>query len=375
MTERVFAMPDLGEGLEEGRVVSWLVHEGDRVELNQPLVEVETAKAVVEIPSPFAGRIATLHASDGVDVAVGAPLVTFAVQDHGSVADETEGSARGVPPPPTTSPRRTGSRPAATPPVRKLAKELGVDLSAVVGGGPEGRITEQDVRAFAGGDEAYDVAEVTAIRREAAARLTRVAAVPSVTTFRTVDCAALEGFRAEIGVSPLPVLIAALARTYPSHPLINASWFDREIRTYRGLHVGLAVDTPRGLAVPILRNADERGVDDLAGEIRRLAETAREGQLALEDVAGPATMGVSNTGSYGSEAGTPLLVPGTAVTLAFGVIAPRPLVVEGAVAARAAATISLTFDHRVLDGAEAGRALTDLVELLQSDERLRDLPR
>jgi 2-oxoisovalerate dehydrogenase E2 component (dihydrolipoyl transacylase) len=372
MSERVFAMPDLGEGLEEGRVVAWLVRQGDPVELNQPLVEVETAKAVVEIPSPFVGRIAALHAPEGADVAVGAPLVTFAVEDAEAGGDE--GTAA-TPDRSSASSPSTRSRPMATPPVRKLAKDLGVDLADVVGSGPEGRISDEDVRAHAGADDAYDVVEVSAVRREVAARLTRVAEVPAVTTFRTVDCTALEGFRAEIGVSPVPVLIAALCRTYPSHPLTNASWHDREIRMYRALHVGLAVDTPRGLVVPILRDAQERGMHDLADEILRLAQAARAGHLELGDIAGTPTIGVSNTGSYGSEAGTPLLVPGTAVTLAFGVIAPRALVVDGLVAARAAATISLTFDHRVLDGAATGRALTDLVELLQSDERLRNLPR
>lgn len=264
----------------------------------------------------------------------------------------------------------------ATPPVRRLAKELDVDLADLRGTGPSGRITEQDVRDAASGDvdRDYDVVEVSGVRKEIAEKLIKVAAVPAVTTFRTVDCTALEAYRVEIGVSPLPVVIAALGRTYPAHPMVNASWRGSGIRVFRHLHVGLAVDTPRGLVVPILRNAEERGVGDLAAEIRRLAEAAREGRLALDDVAGTATIGVSNTGSYGSEAGTPLLTPGCAVTIAIGLIAPTALVVDGAVVARPAATVSLTFDHRVLDGASAGRALTDLVALLQSDERLRDLP-
>jgi 2-oxoisovalerate dehydrogenase E2 component (dihydrolipoyl transacylase) len=142
----------------------------------------------------------------------------------------------------------------------------------------------------------------------------------------------------------------------------------------RSVHVGLAADTERGLVVPVLKDAGSKGVAVLAEEIRRLGEAARAGTLGPEELTG-ATVAVSNTGSYGSEAGTPILSPGTAVTMALGVIAPRALVVEGQVEARPAATISLTFDHRVLDGAAAGRALTDLVGLLQSLERLRDLPR
>ena len=145
------------------------------------------------------------------------------------------------------------------------------------------------------------------------------------------------------------------------------------IHASRSVHVGLAIDTERGLMVPVLRNAHSMGIAGIAGEIRRLAEAARGGHLTPNDLSG-ATIGVSNTGSYGSEAGTPLLNPGNAVTIAMGVIQPRALVVDGDVVARPACTLSLTFDHRVMDGATAGRALTDLVSLLQDGERLRDLP-
>ena len=359
MSERVFTMPDLGEGLEEGEIVSWLVAEGDAVTLNQPLVEVETAKAVVEIPSPFEGRVTSLHGAAGDAIPVGAPLATFDVA--GDTGPSTAGSVR------------------TTPPVRKLAKELGVDLASLSGSGPDGRITERDVRDAAPGrrepDDDYDEQTVSITRRAVAANLSKTAAIPQVTTFRTVDCTALEAFRSELALSPLPVLIAGLAAVYPSHPLINASWEDTVIRTYRHMHVGLAVDSPRGLMVPRLRDADGRGLADIASEIRRLAASAREGTVIPQDVSGTATIGVSNTGSYGSEAGTPLLTPGCAVTVAMGVIAPRALVVDGAVQARPACTLSLTFDHRVLDGAAAGRALTDLVGILQDAARLRNLDR
>jgi len=356
-------MPDLGEGLEEGQIVSWLVKEGDVVALDQPLVEVETAKAVVEIPSPFAGVVGALHGSEGEAIAVGAPLATFEVA--GSAGD-------------------TAVRARTTPPVRRLAKDLGVDLDSLVGTGPDGRVTDEDVRKGAAGPKAgrviaegvdHDEVEVSITRRAIAANLTETASIPQVTTFRTVDCAALEAFRSELGLSPLPVLIAALAATYPSHPLINASWHDTVIRTYRHMHVGLAVDSPRGLMVPRLRNADSLGLADIAAEVRRLAAEARDGTVVPQDVSGTATIGLSNTGSYGSEAGTPLLTPGCAVTLALGLVAPRALVVDGEVLARPACTLSLTFDHRVLDGGAAGRALTDLVDLLQDAARLRNLPR
>jgi 2-oxoisovalerate dehydrogenase E2 component (dihydrolipoyl transacylase) len=362
MGEQVFTLPDLGEGLEEGEVVGWLVAEGDEVELNQPLVEIETAKATVEIPSPFAGTIVKLHAGVGDAVPVGTPLVTFGVAGAGGDG-------------------RAASGVAATPAVRKLAKDLGVDLATLAGSGPDGRITAEDVRGPAGAkggrSAGADVEriEVSPVRRTIAKRLEQAAAVPHVTTLRTVDCTHLEAFREELDSSPLPVFVAALCRTVADHPLLNAEWTTEAILAHHPVHVGVAVDTDRGLLVPVLRDAGRLGVADLASGIRSLAEGARANTLKPDDLAG-ATISVSNTGSYGSEAGTPLLNPPNAVTIALGAIRPRALVTaDGAVEARPACTLSLTFDHRVLDGAAAGRALTDLVDRLQDEAALRDLPR
>ena len=363
MAEHVFVMPDLGEGLEEGRIVRWLVAEGATVELNQPLVEVETAKAVVEIPSPFAGRIQIRHGSDGEDVPVGAPLVTFDVT--GGAVTSTDMQSAEKPP--------LGSV-ATTPPVRKLAKELAVEIETVRGTGRDGRVTEEDVRSAAAGSVDVTRIELTPARRAIAANLERQATVPQVTTFRTVDCSAVQTFREELGVSPLPIVVAALCRVAKDHPLINARWSSDAILASNAVNAGLAIDTERGLVLAVVRDAHTLGIARIAAESRRLAEGARAGSLTPNDIAG-ATIAVSNTGSYGSEAGTPILSPGTSVTLAIGVISERVLVVDGQVAARPAATLSLTFDHRVLDGAAAGRALTELVDLLQSDDRLRDLPR
>ena len=385
MGETVFVLPDLGEGLEEGTIVTWLVAEGDTVQLNQPFVEVETAKATVEIPSPFAGRITSLHAREGAAVRVGAPLATFEVED------------------PTTPPTSAATNPyvanversqgegrvRSTPPARKLASTLGVDIETVGGTGPAGRVTEDDVRRVAGrGANIGDAVAVTVVdklrieriavnrvRRSIAENLVQQATIPQVTTFRTVDCFELDEFRRETGVSPLPVVVAALCRTIETHRLLNARWADDAIELRRGVNVAIAVDTDRGLVVPVIADAAARGIQDLGTEIRRMAEAARAGALPIEDLAQIATVAVSNTGSYGSEAGTPILAPGTSATLALGVIAPRALVVDGAVVSRPAATLSLTFDHRVMDGATAGRALTDLVDRLQSLERLRNLPR
>jgi len=387
MAERVFDLPDLGEGLEEGTISVWLVAEGDSVELNQPIAEIETAKAVVEMPSPFAGRIVRLHVAAGEEARVGSPLVTFEVASGARGSDPAGGpgsASTGSTAPLVTAPVAPeeaggGTAPAATPAVRKLAKDLGVDLATIDGTGAGGRITRDDVEASAAADagpaeEAGRAIPLTPTRKAIAARLAEVASIPQVTTFRTLDCTDLDAFRRSLGVSPLPVLLAALGRIRPDHEVINASWDDDAIRIHERMNVGVATDTERGLMVPVIRDAGSRGIAGLAEEITRLAAAARGGTIALDETTG-ATIAVSNTGSYGSEAGTPLLNPGHAVTIAFGVMEPRALVVDGAVEARLACTISLTFDHRVLDGATVGRALTALVDVLGSREQLEALRR
>jgi pyruvate/2-oxoglutarate dehydrogenase complex dihydrolipoamide acyltransferase (E2) component len=377
MTERVFVLPDLGEGLEEAEISSWLVKESDEVTLNQPLVEVETAKATVEIPSPLEGTIRALLAAEGETVKVGAPIVSFDVAETESTApDETL---------------------AATPAVRKRAKDLGIDLASVGGTGPGGRITHEDLeRAVpeegpAGAEERSvgsalwtvmmpmdaDVRPISMIRRTIAENLTRVVReVPQVTTFRTLDCSALEGFRRELGVSPLPIVVRALADVCTRHRSLNASYVAErgEIWLHKKVNVGIATDTERGLLVPVVRDAGDRTISEIASNIERLASAARDGSIRVGDMTG-GTVTVTNTGSYGSEFGTPIINRPQAAILGVGVIAARALVVEGRVEARPACTLSLTFDHRLLDGATAGRAFGDLVDLLSSRERLGALPR
>ncbi|HEX5627446.1 MAG TPA: dihydrolipoamide acetyltransferase family protein [Actinomycetota bacterium] len=379
MAERVFPLPDLGEGLEEATVSAWLVAEGDTVSLNQPFVEIETAKAMVEVPAPFAGRVARLHVAAGETLAVGAPLATF----------EVEGAAGGT--------SVTAAPVTATPAVRKLARDLGVDLSMVSGSGPGGRVTREDVESLArsglaasypatlpGGEPATartvisntssEEIPVSPIRRAVAERLSEVAAIPQVTTFRTVECTAIDAVRRELGVSPLPVFVRALCEVVKDHPMLNATWTDQALLVHDKVNVGIATDTERGLVVPVVMDAGSLGIGEIASEIDRLARAARQGSLKPTDTSGE-TIAVTNTGSYGSEFGTPLLNPGHAVTIALGVIAPKALVIDGAVEARPACTLSLTFDHRVLDGATVGRAFGALVELLELRERLDTLPR
>ena len=212
------------------------------------------------------------------------------------------------------------------------------------------------------------------MRRAIAENLSEVAAIPQVTTFRTVDCTALDSVRRELGVSPLPIFVRALAEIVAEHRMLNATWTGGSILVHGKVNVGVAIDTDRGLVVPVVVGAGSMGVAEIAERIERLARSAREGDLKPTDTSG-ATIAVTNTGSYGSEFGTPLLNPGHAVTIALGVIEPRALVVDGVVEPRSACTLSLTFDHRVLDGATVGRAFGALVDLLESRERLEALPR
>jgi 2-oxoisovalerate dehydrogenase E2 component (dihydrolipoyl transacylase) len=447
MAERVFALPDLGEGLEEAEVVQWLVAEGDVVELNQPLVEVNTAKALVEIPSPFDGRIAKLHAEAGAVVNVGSAFVTFEVEGADAEAPPDDasqapaGAQAGVQAAMETSPEdaeaetpdpgdgepganggggprrravlvgygvaeeedeapapgpvaaeRTGPV-AATPPVRRLAKDLGVDLATMQGSGPDGRITREDVERAAASatagptptwaDGDVERIPVRGIRRLVAEKMARsVREIPHVTTFLTVDCSQLAAFREEMErrngrrVSPLAVVVRALVEVVGRHPLLNAS-FDQqasEIVVHRPVHVGVATDTERGLMVPVVRDAASKGILAMADEIARLSDAARAGSIGPDEMGG-STITVSNVGTFGAEYGTPIINHPESAILATGVIEPRALVVDGEVVARPAMTMSLSFDHRLLDGAQAGRALRDLADLLESPFELGRLPR
>jgi pyruvate dehydrogenase E2 component (dihydrolipoamide acetyltransferase) len=283
--------------------------------------------------------------------------------------------------------------------VRRLARELGVDLRAIEGSGPGGRVTREDIEraaqaglgTAAGAEEAVSTrpsaAEeripVRGIRRLVAQKMIRAwAEVPMVTTFRTVDATHLDALRAELSqdagrkISPLAIVVRALVEVCGEHPKLN-SWYDaeaHEIVLMGSFHVGIATDTDRGLMVPVVRDADQKGVLTLADEIAELVSAARAGTATPEQLTG-STITVTNVGSFGSEYGTPIVNFPEAAILALGVVEARALVVDGQVEARPAVTLSLTFDHRVLDGAEAGRAMTALQELLESPFRLGALPR
>lgn len=437
MAERVFNLPDLGEGLEDAEIVEWKVSEGDTVELNQPLVDVNTAKALVEIPSPFAGKVVKLHGTDGDVVKVGDPLITIDVEGaeaspeapapapseaaiaeapkreavlvgYGVNPEETAKRQRPRLRPPgerkapaaTTAPTPSAGRVAAAPPVRRLAKEIGVDLTSVEGTGPSGRVTREDVIQAAGSERPTaagaepsvgmprfagpeERVPVRGVRRMIAQKMARSwAEIPHVTTFHLVDATHVEALRRElteqsgVKVTALSVVVSALVKAWQAHPKLNASYDTEagELVLKRAYHVGIATDTDQGLMVPVVRDAGAKGIVSLAGEIAELVGAARERRATPEQLTG-GTITVTNVGTFGSEFGTPIINFPEVAILAIGTIKPRALVVDGEIRVTPAVTLSLSFDHRVIDGAEADRAMTALRELLESPFRLGALPR
>jgi pyruvate dehydrogenase E2 component (dihydrolipoamide acetyltransferase) len=372
--------------------------------------------------------IEKLHAAAGDVVNVGHPLVSIRVDDGAEAAREETPS---TPKPKRTAvlvgygvdeedevatARRRAARRAgveapangttsatalATPPVRKLARDLGIDLAGVAGTGPNGRVTREDVERASAASSAQSLDQepapaqgpsdmagderiaVRGVRRLIAQKMARSAReIPHVTTFLTVDATWIEALRGELrpesgrSVTALPIIVRAFVEMLKEHRTLNAS-FDQEATEIliRGeINVGIATDTDRGLLVPVLRNADRLGIGETAGEIGRLVESARSGKATPEELTG-GTVTVTNVGSFGAEYGTPIINHPESAILAVGVIEPRALVVDGHVKARPALTLSLSFDHRVLDGAEAGRAMRTLKDLLESPLRLGALPR
>jgi pyruvate dehydrogenase E2 component (dihydrolipoamide acetyltransferase) len=413
---RDFLLPDLGEGLEDATIVEWLVAPGDRVDLNQTLCVVETEKATVEVPSPFAGVVVTLGGAENETLRVGELLVRIAVPGspgptlvgYGPEAGEARGARRrrrGS----TGDPDHPPAKALAPPPVRKLARDLGVDLAALApGSGAGGVIARADVlaaaeahgaepaahppavetRAAALGTQparAGDTIAVTGVRARIAERMTTSRArIPDATCSVVVDCtrllevrsAIVEAARSSGGSPPLTPFVLVcrlLVLAIRDAPVLNATYVDDDasrgpqIQIHSALHLGVGTATERGLLVPVVRNADARSTRDLALEVARVVTAARDGTIAPGDLQG-STFTVSNLGALGLDDGIPVINHPEAAILGVGAIKPRPHVVAGAVAVRSTATLTLAFDHRVADGSEAGRLLTTLRDLVETPE-------
>ena len=441
---KVFKLPDLGEGLTESEIVAWHIAPGDTVTLNQHIADVETAKAVVELPSPFAGTVSALHQPTGVVVHVGEPIVSFDVAGAEPAAAPASAPAnaadvaapaepvqereamlvgygasverggrpqrrarRGAAAPagapahaavvpeagPAASAVAVGERPRSTPPVRALARDLGVDLTGLTGTGPDGLITRDDVRAGALTGPTPDATDPTpvvtasapgaresrtpikSVRKHTAAAMVRSAfTAPHVTEFLTVDVTptmellgSLKRNRAfaDQRINILTVVAKALCIAAGRQPSVNTRWDDEagEIVQYHYVNLGIAAATPRGLIVPNIKDADTLGLTGLSAAVTALTEAARSGTTSPAALGG-GTITITNIGVFGIDAGTPILNPGEAAILAMGAIRRTPWEYQGEIALRQVMTLSLSFDHRLVDGEQGSRFLADIGAIL-----------
>jgi 2-oxoisovalerate dehydrogenase E2 component (dihydrolipoyl transacylase) len=468
-----FRLPDVGEGLTEADIVAWHVKPGDQVEVNQVIVEIETAKAVVELPSPWDGTVARLLAEEGQTVDVGTPIITVDVSGTAVPSAAAQGASGGMGPPggdsggipgghppgkteqrqpvlvgygvkasattrrarktapavaaaagrpemaevptgpetpaePLDLPAEPGppaARALAKPPVRRLAKDLGIDLAGLAGTGPGGTITRDDVQRAAGDTTVRSEEKVSAdrvravslaavaspggeeripvrgVRKHMAAAMTSSAfTAPHVTEFLQVDVtetmAAVRRVRelaeyADVRVSPLLFVARALLVAVRRHPLANSSWDAgaQEIVVKHYVNLGIAVAADRGLLVPNIKNAGELSLPELARSLQGLTETARAGKATPADLAG-GTITITNVGVFGVDGGTPILTPGEAAILAFGQVRDAAWVVDGQLAVRQACTLSLSFDHRIIDGQLGSAVLRDVAAMLEDPVRM-----
>jgi pyruvate dehydrogenase E2 component (dihydrolipoamide acetyltransferase) len=424
-TSHVFSLPDVGEGLTEAEILRWHVQPGDHVLVNQVIVEIETAKASVELPCPYAGIVEELHVAEGAIVPVGSPIISIAgdtpavngegekpavlvgygVRDATSsrrvrrpVADAANDAPTAdvpahdaptavvAPPMPVPVPYPNTGAVRAKPLVRKLAREKGVDLATLAPSGPNGEVTREDVLRSAGSvavapsrsdDHAGDRVPVRGVQRAMAEAMVQSAfTAPHVTEWVDVDMSrSMELLRrlrevpanSDVRITPMILVAAALIRAARLFPRINSTWVDggdgADVVVHRQVNLGVAADTPRGLLVPTLKGATDLGIVELARGVQQVIDTARAGRSTPADLTG-GTITLTNVGVFGVDGGTPILTPGQAAILAMGRVIDRPWVVDGSVVARPVMLLSLSFDHRIIDGALGSRALQSMAEFL-----------
>ena len=386
---REFRLPDVGEGLTEAEIVTWFVKPGDTVTVNQMIVEIETAKASVELPCPFAGVVSRLHADPGDIVPVGESIITIEVaanptdattEKHevlvGYGVQETSTAPKRRPRSGSApKPHSTPAKAQAKPPVRKLARELGVDLADVAPTGPRGDVTRDDVvRASqtpdVGGEERIPVRGV--MRTMADAMVASAFTAPHVTAWVDVDMSRSMELLTEmrnhprfrgIRVTPLTLVAAGLVRAALEFPAINSTWAEDHVVIKKYVNLGIAADTPRGLLVPNIKSAHTLPIRDLAIAINSLVESARSGHSTANALTG-GTITITNIGVFGLDGGTPIINPGEAAILAMGRVLDRPWAVDGHVVVRPIMQLLLSFDHRMVDGGLGARVLNSVATFL-----------
>jgi 2-oxoisovalerate dehydrogenase E2 component (dihydrolipoyl transacylase) len=367
-----FKLPDLGEGLTEGEVARWLVSEGQEIAEDEPLVEIQTDKTTVEIPSPAAGTVSRILVEEGKIVPVGTVLVVIGGEPDGDQPRaEPQAPAAGASEPAKAErqapPAAREGNVRATPLVRRLAQELGVDLASVAGTGPQGRVTEADVRRLVdGAAQSREAAlegrrePLRGIRRQIAEHMTRAhQEVPPVTWVEECDFGGLD---LKLLV---PTVLKACAESLREFPELNARLEGDAIAYLDRYDLGVAVQTEQGLVVPVVRGCDSRTIEELGAEVERLAEAARAGRLKPDDLRG-STFTVTSAGKLGGLLQTPIVNHPEVAILSIGRIAPRPVVREGAVVPAQIGYIAITFDHRVVDGARAAEFGLAVIRRLES---------
>jgi pyruvate dehydrogenase E2 component (dihydrolipoamide acetyltransferase) len=370
-----FRLPDLGEGLTEGEVARWLVSEGEEIAEDDPLVEIQTDKATVEIPSPYSGTVLAILVAEGEVVPVGTELVVVGAPGESPSANLSQAAAdarsdadapgRAASDNLSQAPVLSGvgqTRVQATPVVRRIAQELGVDLSEVSGSGPDGRILEEDVRAAATATTREEGRRepLRGVRRVIAEHMARAhREVPPVTWVEECDVEDVPLDRL------LATVVRACATSLTEFPELNARFQDDAIVYLDRYDIGIAVQTGQGLVVPVVRGAEGKSVDELADEIAGLAAGAREGTLQPEDLRG-STFTVTSAGKLAGLFQTPIVNHPEVAILSIGRVAPRAVVRDGAVVVRHTGTLAITFDHRVVDGARAAAFGLAVIAQVQS---------
>ncbi|MGM1018584.1 MAG: dihydrolipoamide acetyltransferase family protein [Actinomycetota bacterium] len=443
MITQTFTLPDVGEGLTEAEIVSWRVAPGDEVAIDDVICEIETAKSLVELPSPHAGTVGELLADEGATVEVGTAIITFVTSDATAAsapvepapaADEGGGSvlvgygsgggASSRRRKPAERPVRSSVGVIAKPPIRKLARDLGVDLSTVTATGADGEVTRDDVVQQASqasvfrniqtpewgsvreetvpapqaapvgvarglvpssDPERTESIPVKGVRKASAGAMVQSAyTAPHVTVWKDVDASrTMELVKrlkaspdyADIRVSPLLIMARAVIWAARRTPMVNAAWIDTdsgaEISVRHYVNLGIAAATPRGLLVPNIKDAQDLGMKDLARALERLTLTAREGKTPPADQQG-GTITITNIGVFGMDAGTPIINPGETGIVALGTISQKPWVVDGEVRPRWVTTVAGSFDHRVIDGDGMSRFIADVASVLEEPALLVD---
>lgn len=439
MSMFTFPLPDVGEGLTEAEIVQWRVKPGDHVAVNQIVCEIETAKSLVELPSPFEGVVHELLAAEGDTVQVGVPIISVqgeggeapvpadsgvtevVVDVESSVSDESAEPAvknlvgYGTGPSVPASRRRRQASPSeapvvaavrveapatdgiaviAKPPIRKLAKDLGVDLVTVTATGAAGEVVREDVIRHAGQATVFknietpkwpenreDRIPVKGVRKAIAQAMVKsMFSAPHVSVFVDVDATRTMDFVkrlkaspdfAGIKVSPLLVMVKAMIWAVQRNPTVNSTWTDDEIIVHHFVNLGVAAATPRGLIVPNVKEAHTLSLRELAMALEKLTLTAREGKTTPEEMSG-GTITITNLGSFGVDTGTPILNPGEVSIVALGTIKPKPWVVNGEIRARMVTTVAASFDHRVVDGDVASKFVADVASVMEEPALLLD---